>query len=64
MDILELNNFVEGTWHNGRPKEKVLVDHFAIDYDKIRTDKKTLFFAMDKETWLRGTKNTGVYAKW
>ncbi|MCH7315986.1 CapA family protein [Acinetobacter sp. ANC 3882] len=63
--ILNKNNIEEimpGRWHV-EPKDDWYVQHISENQLNCKKDE-TLFVAMDKETWLKGTGNTGVYAKW
>lgn len=59
-DIIE--KITPGTWFR-EPDANWLVNH--ISENKLNCKKgETLFIAMDKETWLKGTGNTGIYANW
>lgn len=59
-DIIEKTTL--GTWYR-EPDENWFVSH--ISENKLNCKKgETLFIAMDKETWLKGTGNTGIYSKW
>ena len=63
--IINKNNIKEimsGKWYI-EPKEDWFVQHISENKLNCKKDE-TLFVAMDKETWLKGTGNTGVYAKW
>lgn len=61
--IINKNNIKEimsGKWYI-EPKEDWFVQHISENKLNCKKDE-TLFVAMDKETWLKGTGNTGVYA--
>lgn len=59
-DMIE--KIILGTWYR-EPQENWCVKHISENKLNCKKDE-TLFIAMDKETWLKGTGNTGVYAKW
>ncbi|WP_109441368.1 CapA family protein [Acinetobacter haemolyticus] len=57
-----IEEIMSGKWYI-EPKEDWFVQHISENKLNCKRDE-TLFVAMDKETWLKGTGNTGVYAKW
>ena len=53
---------LEGYWFNA-PQDNWYSDCVAIQYSTA-TERQNLLVAIDQETWLKGTSNTGVYAQW
>lgn len=59
-DIVE--QLVDGYWYI-EPQEGWKTTHIS-ESCYTCLGKETLFIAMDEDTWLRGTGNTGIYGKW
>ncbi len=60
----ELTQLLPGSvWHN-RPDADWFAGDIAILHDNTAYDRPCLFVAIDTETWLRGSGNTGIYAGW
>ena len=57
-----IEKLVDGYWYI-QPHSDWYIDHIAETKFNCTTSH-TLFVAMDKDTWLRGTGNTGLYANW
>lgn len=57
-----IENMMDGYWAV-QPTENWQCRHISENF-KSCINGKTLFIAMDKETWLRGTGNTGIYSEW
>lgn len=57
-----IEKIMPGKWYIEPEKEW---SAYHISENKLNCKKgATLFIAMDKETWLKGTSNSGVYANW
>jgi len=69
FDSNELQNLLGGYWYLGENQEATTKPFFTVDYFAIGslpstyTFKNTCLIAMTNETWLKGTKNTGHFAK-
>jgi hypothetical protein len=50
-------------WHN-RPDAAWIAGDIAILHDNTPYDRPCLFVAIDTDTWLQGSGNTGIYAGW
>lgn len=60
----ELQTLLGGEWLN-RPGVGWTANHFSIRRDGgDLVGEHSMFIAIDEETWLRGTQNTGAYARW
>ncbi|WP_144836792.1 CapA family protein [Leclercia adecarboxylata] len=59
----DLDKLPGGVWHN-RPDDDWRAEDVAIYHAKSQPTRPCLFIAMDTDTWLRGSGNTGIYAGW
>ncbi len=59
----DLEKLPGGVWHH-RPESGWRADDIAIFHDKSQSARPCLFIAMDTDTWLQGSGNTGIYAGW
>ncbi|MBZ0056383.1 MULTISPECIES: CapA family protein [unclassified Leclercia] len=59
----DLEKLPGGVWHN-RPEAGWQACDIAIFHDKTPPTRPCLFIAMDTDTWLQGSGNTGIYAGW
>ncbi|MEN0580341.1 CapA family protein [Phytobacter palmae] len=60
----DLTQLLPGSiWHN-RPDASWLAGDIAILHDNTQYDRPCLFVAIDTDTWLQGSGNTGIYAGW
>lgn len=59
----DLEKLSGGIWHN-RPDADWRADDIALFHDKAHATRPCLFIAMDTDTWLKGSGNTGIYATW
>ena len=65
LTLKNISEMLDGEWIVPPKDLEVVVPRFAMYQMEIeRKDRSTVFIAMDSETWLRGTKNTGVYSQW
>ena len=66
-DKERIEQLLEGYWYR-EPKEEWYVDNIDINKQQMmkycQKGYKTLFIAMDSETWHKGSGNTGIYAGW
>ncbi|WP_210130126.1 CapA family protein [Staphylococcus sp. GDX8P54P] len=62
-----IEQLLEGYWYR-KPQDGWYVDNIDINKQQIKNYShdgyKTLFIAIDSETWHRGSGNTGIYAGW
>ncbi|WP_437890502.1 CapA family protein [Phytobacter sp. V91] len=59
----ELERLPGSVWHN-RPDDNWQASDIAILHDDREYDRPCLFVAIDTDTWLQGSGNTGIYAVW
>ena len=60
----DLTQLLPGSlWHN-RPDAAWIAGDIAILHDNTPYDRPCLFVAIDTDTWLQGSGNTGIYAGW
>ena len=63
-DKEQIEQLLEGYWYR-EPKEDWYVDNIDINKQQMKRyhqkGYKTLFIAMDSETWHKGSGNTGIY---
>ncbi|WP_333848719.1 CapA family protein [Leclercia sp.] len=59
----DLEKLPGSRWHN-RPDGDWRADDITLSHDKAQYSRPCLFIAMDTDTWLKGSGNTGIYANW
>lgn len=62
VNKLLLEKLIEGYWFRA-PKDDWVTTHISENIKNLKGNE-TLFIAMDKVTWLKGTGNSGVYSEW
>lgn len=58
-----IESIMPGEWINEEKLDGIKVRHTAYTFNELRPSNN-LFIAMTEETFLRGSKNTGVYGSW